>query len=74
MELALQHHHAGRLRELGAAVIEAPAIRIRPLDAELPEPAAYDLLCVTSPSTSVQPFRAPRPPMTTNRANTWPAS
>jgi uroporphyrinogen III methyltransferase/synthase len=41
---------AGRLRDLGATVIEAPAIRIRPLDAELPDPAAYDLLCVTSPN------------------------
>ena len=29
---------AARLRELGAAVVEAPAIRIRPIEAELPEP------------------------------------
>jgi uroporphyrinogen III methyltransferase/synthase len=41
---------AGRLRELGATVIEAPAIRTQPLDAELPDLAAYDLLCVTSPN------------------------
>ncbi|HTE63925.1 MAG TPA: uroporphyrinogen-III C-methyltransferase [Solirubrobacteraceae bacterium] len=41
---------AARLRELGAAVIEAPAIRTQPLDAELPDLAAYDLLCVTSPN------------------------
>jgi uroporphyrinogen III methyltransferase/synthase len=41
---------AARLRELGAAVVEAPAIRVEPLDAELPDLAAYDLLCVTSPN------------------------
>jgi uroporphyrinogen III methyltransferase/synthase len=41
---------AARLRELGAAVVEAPAIRIRPLHAELPELAGYDLVCVSSPN------------------------
>jgi uroporphyrinogen III methyltransferase/synthase len=41
---------AARLRELGATVVEAPAIRTQPLDAELPDLAAYDLLCVTSPA------------------------
>jgi uroporphyrinogen III methyltransferase/synthase len=42
---------AGRLRELGADVIEAPAIRIAPRDgAQLPDPGGYDLLCVTSPN------------------------
>ncbi len=41
---------AARLRELGATVIEAPAIRTRPLEAELPELAGYDLVCVTSPN------------------------
>jgi uroporphyrinogen III methyltransferase/synthase len=41
---------AGRLRGLGADVVEAPAIRIRPLDAPLPDPRGYDLLCVTSPN------------------------
>jgi len=41
---------AARLRELGAAVVEAPAIRTRPLAAELPDPARYDLVCVTSPN------------------------
>jgi len=41
---------AGRLRELGATVIEAPAIRTQPLDAEVPDLAAFDLLCVTSPT------------------------
>jgi uroporphyrinogen III methyltransferase / synthase len=39
---------AARLRELGADVVEAPAIRIEPLPVELPEPP--DLLCVTSPN------------------------
>jgi uroporphyrinogen III methyltransferase / synthase len=41
---------AARLRELGAAVVEAPAIRTRPLAVELPELGAYDLVCVTSPN------------------------
>ena len=36
---------------LGAHVVEAPAIRIEPLEAALPaDLAAYDLLCVTSPN------------------------
>jgi len=37
---------AGRLRALGAEVVETPAIRIEPLAVELPEPP--DLLCFTS--------------------------
>jgi uroporphyrinogen III methyltransferase / synthase len=41
---------AARLRALGSTVIEAPAIRIEALDAELPDLAAFDLLCVTSPN------------------------
>lgn len=41
---------ARRLRELGAAVIEAPAIRIEPLAVELPDPSGYDLLVLTSPN------------------------
>jgi uroporphyrinogen III methyltransferase/synthase len=41
---------AGRLRALGASVVEAPAIRIEPLDATLPDLAGFDLLCVTSPN------------------------
>jgi uroporphyrinogen III methyltransferase/synthase len=41
---------AARLRELGAAVVEAPAIRTRALAAELPDLAAYDLVCVSSPN------------------------
>ncbi len=39
---------AGRLRGLGATVVEAPAIRVRPLEAQLPDD--FDLLCVTSPN------------------------
>jgi uroporphyrinogen III methyltransferase/synthase len=41
---------AARLRRLGADVVEAPAIRIEPLEAELPPMAGYDLLCLTSPN------------------------
>jgi len=41
---------AGRLRELGAAVIQAPAIRIVPLKPALPHLARYDLVCLTSPN------------------------
>ncbi len=41
---------AAQLRALGAQVIEAPAIRIEPLDAEVPDLSTYDLLCVTSPN------------------------
>jgi len=41
---------ARRLRELGAEVLEAPAIRIVPLPGEPPDLSAYDLLCLTSPT------------------------
>jgi uroporphyrinogen III methyltransferase/synthase len=41
---------AARLRGLGAAVVEAPAIRIAPLDTPLPPLRVYDLVCVTSPN------------------------
>jgi uroporphyrinogen III methyltransferase / synthase len=41
---------AARLRELGASVVEAPAIRVEPLEADVPDLSAYDLLCVTSPN------------------------
>jgi uroporphyrinogen III methyltransferase/synthase len=41
---------AARLRELGAEVIEAPAIRINRLEGPAPDPGAYDLVCVTSPN------------------------
>ena len=41
---------AARLRTLGAAVVEAPAIRIHELDTELPPLDGYDLVCVTSPN------------------------
>jgi uroporphyrinogen III methyltransferase/synthase len=47
---------AERLRALGADVVEAPAIRIRPLDVELPDPRGYDLLCVTSPNGAERLF------------------
>jgi uroporphyrinogen III methyltransferase / synthase len=41
---------AARLRELGAAVVEAPAIRIEPLPAAKPDLSRYDLVAVTSPN------------------------
>jgi uroporphyrinogen III methyltransferase/synthase len=41
---------AARLRELGAAVVVAPAIRIIPLDGPTPELGRYDLVCLTSPN------------------------
>ncbi|HEX8976564.1 MAG TPA: uroporphyrinogen-III C-methyltransferase [Solirubrobacteraceae bacterium] len=41
---------AARLRELGAEVIEAPAIRIQRLDGPAPDPSRYDLICLTSPN------------------------
>jgi uroporphyrinogen III methyltransferase/synthase len=41
---------AARLRELGATVIEAPAIRTVPLAAEIPDLGAYDGLVATSPN------------------------
>ncbi|CAA9486994.1 MAG: Uroporphyrinogen-III methyltransferase / Uroporphyrinogen-III synthase [uncultured Solirubrobacteraceae bacterium] len=41
---------AQRLRALGGRVVEAPAIRIEALDAQLPDLHDIDLLCVTSPN------------------------
>jgi uroporphyrinogen III methyltransferase/synthase len=41
---------AARLRALGAAAVEAPAIRIAPLDGPTPDIASYDLVCLTSPN------------------------
>jgi uroporphyrinogen III methyltransferase/synthase len=41
---------AARLRSLGARVVEAPAIRIVPLDGPAPEVSGYDLVCLTSPN------------------------
>ena len=39
-----------RLRELGADVVETPAIRIEPLDVQVPDLDQYDLICLTSPN------------------------
>ena len=39
---------AGSLRELGAGVVQAPAIRIEPIAGPPLDPAPYDLICVTS--------------------------
>jgi uroporphyrinogen III methyltransferase/synthase len=41
---------AARLRELGAEVVEAPAIRIHRLDGDAPDLSRYDLVCLTSPN------------------------
>jgi uroporphyrinogen III methyltransferase / synthase len=49
---------AARLRALGAEVVETPAIRVVPLEPELPAPLTaaaraappYDLVCLTSPN------------------------
>jgi uroporphyrinogen III methyltransferase/synthase len=41
---------AARLRQLGADVVEAPAIRIVPLDGPALHVDGYDLICVTSPN------------------------
>ncbi len=41
---------ASRLQALGAAVVEAPAIRIAPIDGPAPDLGDYDLLCLTSPN------------------------
>jgi len=41
---------AARLRELGAAVVEAPTIRIEPLSPAIPDLGSYDLVCLTSPN------------------------
>ena len=48
---------AAKLRALGAAIIEAPAIRIEPLDVELPDPRDYDLVVLTSPNGVDELFR-----------------
>ena len=41
---------AGRLRALGADVVEAPAIRVEALSVTVPDLHDYDLLCLTSPN------------------------
>jgi uroporphyrinogen III methyltransferase/synthase len=51
---------AARLRELGAAVVEAPAIRVEPLEAAVPDLGPYDLLCITSPNGAHELLRRVR--------------
>jgi len=51
---------AARLRELGAQVVEAPAIRIEALDAAVPDLTGFDLLCVTSPNGAHELMRRVR--------------
>ena len=68
---------AARLRELGAAVVEAPAIRIRPIEAELPDLGRYDLICVTRRTGPTSCSAASRPRGSTPArlpAARWPRS
>ena len=51
---------AARLRALGAAVVEAPAIRIEPLAVEALDLEAYDLICLTSPNGVARLFELVR--------------
>jgi uroporphyrinogen III methyltransferase / synthase len=41
---------ARRLEQLGASVVQAPVITIRPLEGPPLDPAPYDLVCLTSPN------------------------
>ena len=41
---------ARRLGELGATVIQAPSIRIQPIEGPAPDLSPYDLICLTSPN------------------------
>jgi uroporphyrinogen III methyltransferase/synthase len=41
---------ARRLSDLGATVVQTPAIRIRPLPGPPLDPSGYDLICLTSPN------------------------
>jgi uroporphyrinogen III methyltransferase/synthase len=41
---------AQRLEELGASVVQAPSIRVQPIDGPAPDLSPYDLVCFTSPN------------------------
>ena len=41
---------ARRLEALGARVVQAPVIRVRPLEGQALDPSPYDLICLTSPN------------------------
>jgi uroporphyrinogen III methyltransferase/synthase len=41
---------ASKLRSLGADVVEAPVIRIVPIEGPAPDLSTYDLVCLTSPN------------------------
>jgi uroporphyrinogen III methyltransferase / synthase len=47
---------ASRLRGLGAAVVEVPAIRTVPVDGAVPDLDGFDLVCVTSPNGAHELF------------------
>ena len=62
---------ASRLRALGAAVVEAPAIRIVPLDGPAPDVADYDLAVPDEPERRAPAVRAARRAPGRTRAR-WP--
>jgi uroporphyrinogen III methyltransferase/synthase len=65
---------ARRLGELGAEVIEAPAIRTRPLPGPPLDPTPYDLICLTSPNGVAALFeRLSRSPASTHGETLAPA-
>jgi uroporphyrinogen III methyltransferase/synthase len=41
---------ARRLAEMGAIVVQAPSIRVEPIDGPAPDLSLYDLVCFTSPN------------------------
>jgi uroporphyrinogen III methyltransferase/synthase len=41
---------ARRLEELGAIVVQAPSIRVEPIESPAPDLSPYDLVCFTSPN------------------------
>jgi uroporphyrinogen III methyltransferase/synthase len=41
---------AAQLRALGATAVEAPAIRMEPIEADVPAPSGFDLVAFTSPN------------------------
>ncbi len=49
---------AAQLRRLGATTIEAPAIRMQPLEAEIPELSSFDLVAFTSPNAVERFFQS----------------
>jgi uroporphyrinogen III methyltransferase / synthase len=63
---------ARRLAELGAIVVQAPSIRVEPIDGPAPDLSLYDLVCFTSPNAVSALFerlsRGPAPAQVTTPA------